>query len=39
MENDEHFDIIEFIESMIEPSEAVKEADESIEDDISPLEF
>ncbi len=39
MENDEHFDIIEFIESMIEPSVAVKEADESIEDDISPLEF
>ena len=39
MENEEHFDIIEFIESMIEPNEAVKEADESIEDDISPLEF
>ena len=39
MENEEHFDIVDFIESIIEPQEAVKEADESIEDDISPLEF
>ena len=39
MEDLDHFDIIDFIESVIEPKEAVKEADESIEDDISPLEF
>ena len=35
----DHFDIIDFIESVIEPQEAVKEADESIEDTILPLEF
>tara|TARA_R110002049_G_scaffold237165_1_gene410245 strand:- start:170 stop:289 length:120 start_codon:yes stop_codon:yes gene_type:complete len=39
MEERDHFDIVDFIESIIEPQEAVKEADESIEDDISPLEF
>ena len=39
MENEEHFDIVDFIESVIEPREAIQEADESIEDDISPLEF
>jgi len=39
MDNKDHFDIVDFIESIIEPQEAVKEADESIEDDISPLEF
>ena len=39
MENEEHFDIVEFIKSTIEPSEAVKEADDSIEDDIEPISF
>ncbi len=39
MENEEHFDIVDFIESVIEPSEAVKEADDSIEDDIEPISF
>jgi len=39
MEDSDHFDIIDFIESVIEPKEAVKEADESIEDDVLPLEF
>ncbi len=39
MENEEHFDIVDFIKSVIEPREAIQEADESIEDDISPLEF
>ena len=39
MEERDHFDIVDFIESIIEPQEAVKEADERIEDDISPLEF
>ena len=35
----DHFDIVDFIESVIEPSEAVKEADDSIEDDIEPINF
>lgn len=39
MEERDHFDIVDFIESIIEPQEAIQEADESIEDDISPLEF
>jgi len=39
MEERDHFDIVDFIESTIEPCEAVKEADESIEDDVLPLEF
>mgnify|MGYP003133999503 CR=1 FL=1 len=39
MEERDHLDIIDFIESVIEPQEAVKEADESIEDTILPLEF
>lgn len=39
MEDLDHFDIIDFIESVIEPNEAVKEADESIQDDVLPLEF
>jgi hypothetical protein len=39
MEERDHFDIVDFIESTIEPREAIQEADESIEDDISPLEF
>jgi len=39
MEERDHFDIVDFIESVIEPREAVKEADESIEDDVLPLEF
>ena len=39
MEEQDHFDIVDFIESIIEPREAIQEADESIEDDISPLEF
>ena len=39
MENEEHFDIVDFIESIIEPQEAVKEADDSIEDDIEPINF
>ena len=39
MEEQDHFDIIDFIESVIEPSEAVKEADDSIEDDIEPISF
>jgi hypothetical protein len=39
MEDLDHFDIVDFIESVIEPSEAVKEADDSIEDDIEPISF
>ena len=39
MEERDHFDIVDFIESTIELREAIQEADESIEDDISPLEF
>jgi len=39
MEDSDHFDIIDFIESVIEPKEAVKEADDSIEDDIEPISF
>jgi len=39
MEEKDHFDIIDFIESVIEPQEAVKEADDSIEDDIEPISF
>jgi len=39
MEERDHFDIVDFIESIIEPSEAVKEADDSIEDDIEPISF
>jgi len=39
MEEQDHFDIVDFIESVIEPREAVKEADDSIEDDIEPISF
>lgn len=39
MEERDHFDIVDFIESIIEPREAVKEADDSIEDDIEPISF
>lgn len=39
MDNKDHFDIVDFIESIIEPQEAVKEADDSIEDDIEPISF
>ena len=39
MEERDHFDIVDFIESIIEPQEAVKEADDSIEDDIEPISF
>jgi len=39
LDEKDHFDIIDFIESIIEPSEAVKEADDSIEDDIEPISF
>ena len=39
MEERDHLDIIDFIESVIEPQEAVKEADVSIEDDIEPISF
>jgi len=39
MEERDHLDIVDFIESVIEPQEAVKEADESIEDTSLPLEF
>jgi len=39
MEEQDHFDIVDFIESVIEPNEAVKEADDSIEDDIEPISF
>jgi len=39
MEDLDHFDIVDFIESVIEPSEAVKEADDSIKDDIEPISF
>jgi len=39
MEERDHFDIVDFIESTIEPREAVKEADDSIEDDIEPISF
>ncbi len=39
MEEKDYFDIVDFIESIIEPSEAVKEADDSIEDDIEPISF
>ena len=39
MEERDHFDIVDFIESVIEPREAVKEADDSIEDDIEPISF
>jgi hypothetical protein len=39
MEERDHLDIVDFIESTLELREAVNEADESIEDDILPLEF
>jgi|TARA_R100000544_G_scaffold32249_1_gene18581 hypothetical protein len=39
MEERDHLDIVDFIESTLELREAVQEADESIEDDILPLEF
>ena len=39
MNEEDHFDIVDFIESTLELKEAVQEADESIEDDILPLEF
>jgi len=39
MEDLDHFDIVDFIESVVEPQEAVKEADDSIEDDIEPISF
>jgi len=39
LDEKDHFDIVDFIKSVIEPREAIQEADESIEDDISPLEF
>ena len=39
MEEQDHFDIVDFIESTLELKEAVQEADESIEDTILPLEF
>jgi len=39
MEERDHFNIVDFIESIIEPQEAVKEADDSIEDDIEPISF
>lgn len=39
MENEEHFDIVDFIKSVIEPREAIQEADDSIEDDIEPISF
>ena len=39
MNEEDHFDIVDFIESTLELKEAVQEADESIEDTILPLEF
>tara|TARA_R100000951_G_scaffold47924_1_gene40838 strand:+ start:2424 stop:2543 length:120 start_codon:yes stop_codon:yes gene_type:complete len=39
MEEQDHFDIVDFIESIIEPREAIQEADDSIEDDIEPISF
>jgi hypothetical protein len=39
MEELDHLDIVDFIESTLELREAVNEADESILDDILPLEF
>jgi len=39
MNEEDHFDIVDFIESTLELREAVQEADESIEDTILPLEF
>ena len=39
MEERDHLDIVDFIQSTLELREAVNEADESTEDDILPLEF
>ena len=39
MEELDHLDIVDFIESILKFKEDVNDADESIEDDILPLEF
>jgi len=39
MEERDHLDIVDFIESTLEPREAVKEADEDIQEMIEPISF
>tara|TARA_R100001369_G_scaffold77105_1_gene106373 strand:+ start:941 stop:1060 length:120 start_codon:yes stop_codon:yes gene_type:complete len=39
MNEEDHFDIVDFIESTLELQEAVQEADEDIQEMIEPISF